>query len=141
MNGEFPTSETAISRFVTSRHEPFLTDIESAATAVTESWECDWVDDPSAIVDPLGCELDRRNVIDRCPRVIEDVLSELGSRPFAPIVAAPPYVVVTSRGPMLRATLDECRIILLIRVFSVDTGGPVRYERTKELDLDVRFNR
>ena len=47
-------------------------------------------------------------------------------------VAAPPYVVVTSEGVLLRATLDD-RLLVRVRVFglSTDARGPV-YERVNE---------
>jgi hypothetical protein len=55
-------------------------------------------------------------------------------------VAAPPYVAVTSVGPVLRATLPGGRLVVTVRVFAVERGSEgtdgaagVRYTRGPEM--------
>lgn len=45
-------------------------------------------------------------------------------------VAAPPYVVVTARGPMVRATVEPGRVVVLVRCFERADEGYVRGEAT-----------
>ncbi len=55
-------------------------------------------------------------------------------------VAAPPYVVVTARGPMLRATVDEGRLVVLFRAFERTPEGYVRVDRTPASTVEVSFH-
>jgi hypothetical protein len=53
-----------------------------------------------------------------------------GGRLQADPVPAPPYVVVTSVGPLLRATLEAGRLVVTVRAFRVERGdGGTRYVR------------
>ncbi|WP_336344475.1 hypothetical protein [Halalkalicoccus ordinarius] len=51
-------------------------------------------------------------------------------------MAAPPYVTVTSRGPVLRATLSSGRLVVRIVLFDVERD-PVRYVRRGGRPEDV----
>lgn len=55
-------------------------------------------------------------------------------------VAAPPYVVVTARGPMLRATVDAGRLVVLFRTFERTPGGYVPADVTPESAVEVTFH-
>ena len=54
------------------------------------------------------------------PAVLRECVAAAGGQLRAEPVAAPPYVVVTSVGPVLRATLDEGRLVVTLRVFAVE---------------------
>jgi hypothetical protein len=58
-------------------------------------------------------------------------------------VPEPPYLAVTSRGPVLRATLPEGRLVVVVGVFTVERHGQRRYVRageTPETVLRVEFH-
>lgn len=96
--------------------------------------------------DPLYEQLDRANVIDRLPTVLAGTVKLLGSPLAAEPVAAPPYVVVTNVGPIMRATLEERRLVITIEAFRVkkgrernrdEAGDTPCYVRTASTPADV----
>jgi hypothetical protein len=80
------------------------------------------------VVEPLRTVLERAGLPERYPAMLVDAVAALGESLPASPVAAPPYVTVTSRGPVLRATLPEDRLVVRIAVFAVERD-PVRYVR------------
>lgn len=82
--------------------------------------------DSRSIREPLQATLERAGVLAQLPAVLVDAVDAAGASMPAKPVAAPPYVVVTSTGPTLRATLDGTRLIVRIEVFSVADGAFVR---------------
>lgn len=82
----------------------------------------------AAVVEPLRAELASAGLLDRLPAVLADAAAAAGYDLPAEPVAAPPYVVVTGRGPVLRATVDDGRIVVVLGVFRVERD-PVRYVR------------
>jgi hypothetical protein len=56
-------------------------------------------------------------------------------------VPAPPYLVVTARGPLVRATLPDSRLVVLVGAFERADGGYVRADVAPEDAVDVRFRR
>lgn len=97
-------------------------------------------DDPATrreqVVVPLRAALDRAGLLERYPAMLVDAAEVLGEALPASPVAVPPYVTVTSRGPALRATLPEGRLVVLIDVFAVERD-PVRYVRRGRRPEDV----
>ena len=97
------------------------------ADAVAASW-----DGPATrreqVVAPLRATLERAGLLDRYPAVLVDAAEVLDEALAASPVAAPPYVTLTSRGPVLRATLPGGRLVVRIAVFAVERD-PVRYVR------------
>lgn len=113
-------------RLLPSHGETLAATIE-CADAVAASW-----DGPATrreqVVEPLRAALDRAGVLDRYPAMLVDAAEALDATLPARLVAAPPYVTLTSRGPVLRATLPEGRLVVRIAVFVVERE-PVRYVR------------
>ena len=86
--------------------------------------------DPDRITGPLRASLDRAGVLEALPAVLSDLVAAADAELSAPPVAAPPYVVVTSRGPVLRATLPAGRLVVSIRLFEPRrTDADVHYVR------------
>ncbi|PSP78103.1 hypothetical protein BRC81_08640 [Halobacteriales archaeon QS_1_68_20] len=56
-------------------------------------------------------------------------------------VAAPPYVVVTARGPMLRVTVDQGRLVVLLRAFERTPEGYVPAGRSPDAAVEVEFHK
>lgn len=82
---------------------------------------------PSA---PLRSALADAGVLDRCPAVLAALVDAAGFElPFEP-AAAPPYVVVTSEGLLLRATVATGRLVVAVRAVEV------RRRRPRDHDVD-----
>jgi len=82
-----------------------------------------------ALTGSLRAELDRRDATSRLLGALADAVDAVGGDlPHDP-VPEPPYLAVTSRGPVLRATLEAGRLVVVVRVFRV-ARDPVRYVRT-----------
>lgn len=98
------------------------------ADAVAADWAGEATADPSAVADPLRSALDAAGVLAALPEVLAGAVRAAGfSLPAAP-VAAPPYVAVTSRGPVLRATVSAGRLVAVVAAFDVERD-PTRYVR------------
>lgn len=121
-------------RLLGAHGETLATTIERA-DAVAASW-----DGPATrrerVVEPLRAMLERAGLLDRYPPMLVDAAEVLDATLSASPVAAPPYVTVTSRGPVLRATLPGGRLVVRIGVFAVERN-PVRYVRRGRLPADV----
>ncbi|KAB7515386.1 hypothetical protein DM867_04805 [Halosegnis rubeus] len=98
------------------------------ADAVASGWGGATTTDSETVVSPYRTTLDRAGVLANAPAVLRECVEAAGERLSANPVAAPPYVVVTSEGLLLRATLDE-RLLVRVRVFGLADGT---YERVNE---------
>jgi hypothetical protein len=106
--------------------------VEACADAVADSWDGDWTTDASQVANRLEACLAEHDVLAVLPGVLVSAVDAAGGAMQASPVAAPPYVVVTSRGPMLRATLGDGRLVVRFGVFRVTDDG--RYERSEDGD-------
>ncbi|WP_436923079.1 hypothetical protein [Halosimplex amylolyticum] len=81
----------------------------------------------------LGAALEREladgGVLDRLPGVLETAVDAASVELVAEPVAAPPYVTVTGRGPVLRGPTEDGRLVVVIGAFRVERD-PCRYVRT-----------
>jgi hypothetical protein len=118
-------------------HGDLLATVEQCADAVAARWDGETTSDRSAVVPPLRAALRESGVAERLPGLLTGAVSAVGGELRAPPVAAPPYVVVTSVGPVLRATLTDRRLVVTIGVFTVrrDAEGP-RYARRPDGGAD-----
>lgn len=102
--------------------------ILTCADAVARSWDGKATTERAAVVEPFEYALERTGVLDGLPAVLVSAVDALGEKLRAEPVAVPPYVTVTSVGPVLRATLDTGRLVVTIRAFDVERD-PTRYVR------------
>ncbi|WP_049902697.1 hypothetical protein [Halococcus agarilyticus] len=109
-------------------HADLLDTVLVCADVVADSWDGDTTPDRAAVVDPFERRLDRAGVLDRLPAMLAGAIDALGAELTAEPVAAPPYVAITSVGPVLRATLDSERLVVTIHAFAVERD-PTRYVR------------
>lgn len=92
--------------------------------------------EPAAVTEPLRAELDRDDVTAALLDALADAAAAVGEElPHDP-VPEPPYLAVTSRGPVLRATLDAGRLVVVVRAFRV-ARSPVRYVRAGDRPGEV----
>ena len=124
-----PTSATATVRVhLLDAHTGLLDTVLACADGVADSWDGDATTDRVAVVEPFERRLDRAGVLDRLPAVLAEAVDALGAELPAQPVAAPPYVAITSVGPVLRATLDAGRLVVTIHAFGIERD-PTRYVR------------
>jgi hypothetical protein len=89
------------------------------------------------VADALAAELRSRGVLADLPAVLTAAVDAAGGALQADPVAAPPYVAVASRGPVLRATLDGGRLVVTLGVFRVTAGG--EYERIGGVEVTAEI--
>jgi hypothetical protein len=113
-----------------SARRPTVEATLACADHVAGSWEGRETTDRGAVVEPFERLLERSELLERYPTVLAECVSAAGGTLRASPVALPPYVVVTSRGVVLRATLDGGRLVAAVEAFSLDrSGGTNRYVR------------
>lgn len=76
--------------------------------------------------------MERAGLVEELAGLLPDLVDAAGETMAAPPVASPPYVAVTSTGPVLRATLDEKRLVVRIEAFAVEDGLFVWNDPTRE---------
>ncbi|WP_423746124.1 hypothetical protein V5735_17870 (plasmid) [Haladaptatus sp. SPP-AMP-3] len=99
------------------------------ADRVAEGWDDDSTTDRNAVVEPLLRELRETGLMTRFPDLLSEAVAAAGFSLQARPVPAPPYVAVTSRGPVLRATLPVGRLVVSFRLFDVIRAEETRYVR------------
>lgn len=120
-------------RYLLAEHRPLVATTLDCADAVAADWERSRVSDGDRIAGPLRAALDRAGVLAACPGALRGAIEAAGYEPTAEPVAAPPYVVVTSIGLLLRATVGDGRLVATVAAFRVERSadGP-RYRRGAE---------
>jgi hypothetical protein len=102
------------------------------AGRVASSWPGEGATDRELVVEPFRAVLSEAGLLAAYPSVLAECVAAAGGELRAEPVPAPPYVTVTSVGPVLRATLDGGRLVVTLAVFDVwrDAGdGRPRYVR------------
>ncbi|MGA9402108.1 hypothetical protein [Haladaptatus sp.] len=121
--------ERAVREFLRSEHEGTVSALLRCADTVAEGWADDSTTDRSAVVGPLKRALRESGLLARFPDILAGAAGAAGFSLRATPVPAPPYVAVTSRGPVLRATVSGGRLVVSFRLFDVVRDGGVRYVR------------
>ena len=127
----------AARRRILDEHAPVLEALETHADAVAETWDDDVVDDRALVVTPFRASLEAAGVTAHLASVLVDAVSATGQTLSARPVPAPPYVIVTSRGPVLRATIDPGRLVIALEVFEVVREPETGYRRRDGLNLTI----
>ena len=122
------TRESVVYESLLENHGELLTATLACADGVAEAWDSDATTDRKRVVEPLERALDGAGITDRLPTLLVDAVDVLDEELPAEPVAAPPYLVVTAVGPVLRATLSSARLVVTIRVFDIERD-PTRYVR------------
>ncbi len=122
-----------------TQHEAVIGSIDDCAERVATSWADDRVGDRRLVVEPFRTTLEDRGVLAELPTVLADVVEHLGYDLPATPVAAPPYVVVTSRGLLLRATLPPGRLVIAVECFEVCRDPDPFYRRPEGATVDVEL--
>ncbi|SEV94488.1 hypothetical protein [Natrinema salifodinae] len=128
-------------RRIQAEHASVIEGIDACADAVAEPWDTSRTTDREAVTDGLHRTFEETGLLETLPAVLADAVAatdyELRARP----VPAPPSVVVTSRGPVLRATIDPGRLVIRFDVFDVvrdsDPDRRPAYRRSNGVRLTV----
>lgn len=121
----------AVSAHLLSERRAWVETVLDCATAVAAGWDGASTADREQVVDPFRVTLAEAGALEAAPAVLRECVVAAGGELSATPVAAPPYVVVTGEGLLLRATLDV-RLLVAVRVFRLrpgSPGSPPRYER------------
>ncbi|MFC6731666.1 MULTISPECIES: hypothetical protein [unclassified Haladaptatus] len=132
-----------IQRALVAEYSETIRETLRCADAVSEAWPDESVRDREHLVEPFRALLTDRGVLSTYPAMLATAVEAGGETMQAQPVAAPPYVVVTSTGPLLRATLPAGRLVIRIEAFDVVGSGPPTYRRAKSspdaaLSVDYR---
>ncbi|QDX40473.1 hypothetical protein [Salarchaeum sp. JOR-1] len=114
-----PALDTDAARDAVRERDALLDTIGECADAVAATWDADAVADSDRLTPLLRRALTDAGVLDALPAVLQEAVDAAGGSLTAPPVAAPPHVVVTSRGPLLRATVDDARLLVRFDCFDV----------------------
>lgn len=104
------------------RHGGVVAAVDDCADRVAAAWEGGATADRSAVAGPLERCLRETGVHAAFPAVLADLVDATGAALRATPVAAPPYVVVTGEGVVLRATVADGRLVVTLRAFAVGDG-------------------
>lgn len=129
-------SEHVVETHVRESFADVVAALEDAVAAATANWPADGVTDPGRVRADVRTALQQSGVRDRLPRVLATAVAELDASMRATPVGAPPYVVVTSEGVVLRATLDDARLVITLQVVTLTDG---RYRPLDAVDVAARI--
>lgn len=128
-------------RRIRERHRSVVDEINDCADRVAAPWDTSRTTNPDAVVDQFHAALAERGVLERLAHVLADVAEATGYQLHGRPVPAPPYVVVTSRGPVLRGTLDPGRLVIEFDAFEVirdsEPGRTAAYRRRNGVQLEI----
>jgi hypothetical protein len=121
---------------VRENHAALVSAVAECADAVAASWNGDSATDREAVAPPLRAALGECGALVRAPAALANAADAADLALPAEPVAAPPYVVVTSRGLVLRATADDARLVVTLVAFAVErdaeADAPTRYVRADD---------
>lgn len=120
-----------------TEHEAVASKVLRAAATVADTWRADWTTNRTAVVEPLRGELTTGGVLEQFPNVLQDAIQTAGYELQASPVAKPPYVIITSQGPILRAPVRDGRLVVTYQVFAVKRTTPPRYYRSGSTPRDI----
>ncbi|WP_458209458.1 hypothetical protein [Haladaptatus sp. NG-SE-30] len=147
--------ESAARKHVLAEHSELVASVLQCADRVVETWEGQergkegqaekekvqaemenervakeqTTTDREAVVEPLSRELRETGLLARFPTVLSGAVAATGFSMQATPVPAPPYVAITSRGPVLRATVSEGRLVVSVHAFDVVRAKETQYVR------------
>lgn len=121
------TPAMTIRRWILADHRDLVAETQALRSDVVGTWDERWTSDPRRVVKPLRHRLDETGLEERYVTLLEALRARYTAKTDPPIVPAPPYVVVTSRGPLLRLTAGSERLLVRFVLFVIDRASGTRY--------------
>jgi hypothetical protein len=110
----------AVRACLLERHREVLEVVLSCADAVATGWEGDATSDRAAVVEPYRAALREADALEPLRGTLAAAVAATDHDLAATPVAAPPYLVVTGQGVVLRAPLSTGgRLVVTLRAFAV----------------------
>lgn len=128
----------AIAGQVTERHDETLEILADRADTVIERWEGPSTTEPTMITDGLRDAIQETGLESDLVGLLETAVGVTDRALAADPVPAPPYLSVTSRGPVLRGPVADGRVVVHIELFRVTEAG--RYVRRTGAPLRVEWH-
>ncbi|WP_267639634.1 hypothetical protein [Haloarchaeobius amylolyticus] len=116
------TTETAVRESLLDTHGDLLAAVGDCADEVAAAWDGP-ATDRRQVVEPLTALLRQQGILERLPGVLASAVEAAGYDLRANPVPAPPYVVVTGTGPVLRATVADGRLVVRFECFELRREG------------------
>lgn len=119
---------TEVREYLLYTHRELLTAVLACADTVVDNRSDNRIPLDVSLADQLREQLDRAGIIEQLPAVLTGAVDAMdASLPVEP-VCAPPYIVVSNTGPIMRATVNGRRLVITIEAFRVcsDTRQYVR---------------
>lgn len=113
-------------------HEETLRAVAECADTVEASWPESVQVDAALISDPLEECLREAETFQTLLELLRTAVTTAGRTVPADPVPAPPYITITSRGPVLRGPTAGGRLVVTIEVFEVRNSPSRPYQRTEE---------
>ncbi|AHF99311.1 hypothetical protein HALLA_11010 [Halostagnicola larsenii XH-48] len=127
----------ACRRCIQRDHESIVDGIDYCADMVSKSWDGTHTTDRKRVVQPMRSALESAGILEQLPIVLADSVESAGYELSATPVPAPPYVVLTSQGPICRATVGPGRILIRFDVFDIARDPEPVYQRRDGVQVSV----
>lgn len=124
----------AVRTHLLDAHRPTLARVLDCADRVAATWDGETTTERGAVVPPFRAVLQAAGALEPLAVALEDSVTAAGYPLAAQPVPGPPYVVVASRGVVLRATLPDGRLVATLEAFEV---SPYRRKGTLPEALTV----
>lgn len=135
-------AESTVQSRVLETHRATLRSLIDAGRRVAATWSERAASDASAVRDPLEHVIDEQGLAAPLLDVLRVGVDALDEQPQGRLIPAPPYLVVTSRGPLCRTTMsNDRRLVIVVELFEVDrTASSYRFlDPTPDDCLTVRI--
>lgn len=127
---DHPVDVTAVRDAVLAEHGDLVETALSAADDVDDRFDGPYTDG-QALATSLSRALNEAGIHEHFPTVITTAIEATDLSLAADPVAAPPYVAITSRGPVLRGPTSDGRLVVTILAFAVERD-PRQYVRATD---------
>ncbi|MDT3433336.1 hypothetical protein [Haloarcula sp. 1CSR25-25] len=120
--------ESTIRTRLRETHRETLQSVIDAGRSVATAWPTDVVQESGAVTEPLEHLLRERGLAEDLIEMLQTGTAAMDETVQGRPIPAPPYLVITSRGPVCRGTVsDGRRLVVVLELFAV-RRAPTRYQ-------------
>jgi len=115
-----PANESQIRRQLLNYHAKTVRSVIDAGETVANAWPGNTASESNSVTEPLDHILKMRGLKQKLVSFLRSGVAAGEMSTDANLVPAPPYIVVTSRGPICRVTLDnDTRLVISLELFGI----------------------